>query len=447
MIQPRHAARRNHAGHPSSAIPHRKYVTSERDDPATLIDASALKGVVVERVAGHGGRLRDLVAEVGEAGKLNVVAIVVRCHRRTVRIDATSIVEFRDSGSLTVTVEPIDQPSFVRRDGEVLLLRDLLDAEVIDRTAQRLVRVNDVVLAREGTVLMCTAINASPTGLLRRLLPHRFARPLKGETIPWDEVELTIEPPPGVDFGISYERLTSLHPADVATLIDHLPYRQGARILASLDAQFAAATLEEVERQRQPEILEYLPKEHAIAILDEMAPDAAADLLESVPRAKSDTLIALLQPETSSDIQLLLSYPQNSAAGLMTTEFVMALESETIAEAIERIRGQLERPHLVYYVYVVDDLEERRLQGIVSLREILLADPQRELRDIMSSSAHTTRPEEHCKEVARIMGEYNLLALPVVDDLGRMLGLVTADDVLDLMLPDSMRRHLPRLFS
>ncbi|MFW2850768.1 magnesium transporter MgtE N-terminal domain-containing protein [Sphingomonas sp. TX0543] len=250
-----------------------------------------------------------------------------------------------------------------------------------------------------------------------------------------------------MDFVFSHAGLRELHPADIAALMDHLPYRQGARILCALGTELAADTLEEVERLRQPEFLEYLPQDRAVAILDSMAPDAAADLLESVPRDKSDKLISLLEPETSSDIKLLLSYPHNSAAGLMTTDFVMALDTETVEEAIAYVRGQLRRPHLVYYVYIVDDPQARRLQGVMSLRDLLLAEPEMRLCDCMSSTVHTTRPEEHCKEVARIMGEYNLLALPVIDELGRMLGLVTADDVLDLMLPESMRRHLPRLFS
>ncbi len=252
--------------------------------------------------------------------------------------------------------------------------------------------------------------------------------------MPWDEIEPMIEPPPGLDFGFSYARLQALHPADITKLIDHLPYRQGARLLCSLEAQLAADTLEEVERRRQPEILEYLPQDRALTILNGMAPDAAADLLELVPQNKSDRLIALLEPELSSDIRLLLSYPHNSAAGLMTTDFVMALEDETIEGALTYVRGQLRQPDLVYYVYIVDNPTDRRLQGIMSLR------------DCMGSTIHTSHPDEHCREAARIVGEYNLLALPVIDDIGRMLGLVTADDVLDLLLPESMRRHLPRLF-
>lgn len=411
------------------------------------IAASALNGVKVNSLHGGGGRLRDLAIHPSDKDGADVLALIVRCGRREVRIDAGALVERRADGTFVVSVEPVDQPRFERRSGELLLLRDLLDAEVIDRSTQRIVRVNDAIVAWDGVGLACVAIDASAAGLCRRLAPRRFAGRLKGATVPWRDIELMIEPPPGIDFGISHAKLQALHPADIAKLIDHLPYRQGARVLSSLEAQLAAATLEEVESHRQPEILDYLPQEQAVVVLNGMAPDAAADLLEVVPRSKSDKLIKRLEPQVSSDIRLLLSYPHNSAAGLMTTDFVMALENETVEEALAYVRGQLRRPDLVYYIYIVDNATERRLQGVMSLRDLLLAEPGSVLRDCVGSTVRTVHPEEHSKEVARIMGEYNLLALPVIDDLGRMLGLVTADDVLDLLLPASMRQHLPRLFS
>ncbi len=439
-------SRRNHIGFSARRVVHRGRKMTKTRLNVTRLNASALKGVAVESRHGSGGRLRDLIICPSEIGDAEILALVVRCDRHDVRIDAASLTERSASGALVVSIEPVDQPVFERRSGELLVFRDLFDAEVIDRPAQRIIRVNDAVIEWDGTHLVCAAIDASVAGLFRRLAPRRFADRFKGSTVPWDEIEPTIEPPPGLDFGFSYAGLQALHPADIAKLIDHLPYRQGARILCSLEAQLAADTLEEVERRRQPEILEYLPRDRALTILNGMAPDAAADLLELVPQDKSDALIALLEPEVSSDIRLLLSYPHNSAAGLMTTDFVTALEDETIEEALTYVRGQLRQPDLVYYVYIVDNPTDRRLQGVMSLRDLLLADPGSVLRDCMGSTIHTVHPEEHCKEVARIMGEYNLLALPVIDDTGRMLGLVKADDVLDLMLPDSMRQHLPRLF-
>jgi magnesium transporter len=143
----------------------------------------------------------------------------------------------------------------------------------------------------------------------------------------------------------------------------------------------------------------------------------------------------------------LLTFGSKSAGGLMTTDFVIALERETTREAVEHLRSQLDKPDLVYYVYVVDDPDNRLLRGVVSLRDLLLADPQQRLASYMDRELRSAHPDDSGKEVARIMSEYNLLALPVVDAEGRILGLVTADDVLDMVLPEPLRRHLPRLFS
>ncbi|MEJ0022091.1 MAG: CBS domain-containing protein [Alphaproteobacteria bacterium] len=278
--------------------------------------------------------------------------------------------------------------------------------------------------------------------------PRCFADRFKGSTIPWREIEPIVDPPAGVEFGFSHARLAAFHPADIAKLIDHLPFRQGARILCSLEPPLAADTLEEVERRRQPEILDYLPQERAVEVLNHMAPDAAADLLEVVPRHKTDELIGLLDRKVASDIRLLLSYPHNSAAGLMTTDFVIALESETVAEAF-KLHTKAAAPAPILSITSTSSIMRpiANCAGFCRFGICFLAEPADALEDWFSPATHTTHPETHCKEVARIMGEYNLLALPVIDEFGRLLGLVTADDVLDLMLPESLRHHLPRLFS
>lgn len=301
MTEKVRASRRNHSGSAGPRTVHRtKEPSGKRGDIARL-NASALRGTLVQSPHGSGGRLRDLVVQPSEEGAAEVRTLVVRCDRRDVRIDAASLMQRAPDGTLVVSVEPVDQPVFDQQRGELLGLRELLDAQVIDRPAQKVIRVNDAIIEWDGRRLVCAAIDASAAGLFRRLLPHWFADRFKGTTVPWNEIEPMIEPPPDLDFGVSHARLRALHPTDIAKLIDHLPYRQGARILCSLDAQLSADTLEEVERHRQPEILEYLPQDRAVRILNGMAPDAAADLLEAVPRDKSDRLIGLLAPEVSSD--------------------------------------------------------------------------------------------------------------------------------------------------
>lgn len=420
------------------------------DDPRSMVGESdwylsEVIGAPVFADSGASiGHLKDIVIACDDAAKAPVVALMVRTGRQTRRVPIPQVAQFSPA-RISITANTADLSPFERGDGELLAYQDVLDAEIIDRRAVRVVRANDAILAGDG--LAVRGIDASAPGVARRLVPRALGRHFAGTLLPWDQLEPMVDAPPGIDLRLSHAALAELHPSDIAKLMDHLPYRQGARILCSLDDTLAAATLEEVEKHRQAEILEYMSEDRAIAVLNIMAPDAAADLLQEVPRDASDAMISRLEPEVSADIKLLLSYPRHSAAGLMTTEFVMALENETVGAALDHIRPQLSKPHLVYYVYVVDNAEDRRLKGVVSLRDILLAKPDQPLASCMGGGVRAIHPNEHAKEVARVMGEYNLLAMPVVDDDGSMLGLVTADDVLDLMLPETMRQHLPRLFS
>ncbi len=410
--------------------------------------ASSLRGEPVVGPDGQtAGHLRDIVIKVDGDGLPPVVGLVIQSAGHRYRIH-TAAMEVLDHQRIAVRMPPHEHKPFARDNGEMLVIEDLFDAEVVDRKSVRVLRVNDVRIETDNGVLKATGIDASGAGLWRRLVPHSLARTTEPKSIlPWEQIEPMVDDVPGVEFRLKHSSLAELHPSEIAKLIAHLPYRQGSKILCCLTDAMAADTLEEVEKHRQPEILEYLPTDRAVSILNMMAPDAAADLLQQLLQQDYAKLLPLLAPETASDVRLLLSYPHDSAGGIMTTDFVIAMTSESVSEALTTVKAQLLKPDLVYYIYIVDDAEDRNLKGVISLRDLLLADPATLLSVHMQAVTQSVQPERHCKEVAQIMGEYNLLALPVTDQYGRMLGLVTADDVLDLMLPEQMRQHLPRLFS
>ena len=391
------------------------------------------------------GALRDVVAAVEPNGYPPVRGIVVRKSGRDHFVPLDDVVRLDGDGARVRTGTPM--APFERRDGELLGYRDLLDRQVVDAQGARVLRVNDVMFAPVGRRVCLLGIDVSIRGLLRRLAPAWMLPPIDGELLDWSLVEPLAAEMPEVRLRLPHRNLTRLDPADLGRIIDHLPYRHGAELVSALDDETAADALEEVGKDRQPELLDQLAPDKAVSILDHMAPDAAADLLNDLPPKQADELIERMEPEAASDVRLLLTFAAKSAGGLMTTDFVIALEHETTRDAVEHLRTQLSKPDLVYYVYVVDDADNRALRGVVSLRDLLLARPDARLRDFMNRDLHTVEAEAPGKEVARVMGEYNLLALPVVDAQGRMLGLVTADDVLDMMLPQSLRRHLPRLFS
>lgn len=381
-----------------------------------------------------------------EAGHPLLRGLLVRAEKRDRFVSMRDVTALGLNGArLRRTALP--EGEFKRRAGEVLLERDILDRQLVDIHGARVVRVNDAEIRPVGDAWRLMGIDISAKGILRRLGPRRLVGGLGAEIVDWAVVEALATQVPEVRLNISHDQLATLHPSDIARIVDSLAYPQGAELLQALDNETAADTLEEIEDGRQVDLLETLPSERAAGILDAMAPDAAADILDDMPREQADNLIARMAQAESADVQLLLSYPADTAGGMMTTDFVIALEHETTRQAVEYIRRQLDKPDLVYYVYVVDDPDNQRLVGVVSLRDLLLAEPDQALRVYMRRDLRTVHAEAPAAEAARIMTEYNLLALPVTDAGGRMLGLVTADDALELLLPDSLKRHVPRIFS
>jgi magnesium transporter len=401
---------------------------------------------VSSEAGGRLGTLRDVVVGLEESGHPLIRGLVVRAEKRD-RFVSMRDVKVLDADGAKLQRTTLPYEAFERRAGEVLLEHDIVDRQLVDVHGVRVVRVNDAQIQPVGDAWRLMGIDISAKGILRRLGPRRLVGGLEAEIVDWAVVEPLASEVPAVRLNIPHDQLAKLHPSDIARIVDSLAYPQGAELLQALDTATAADTLEEMEASHQVDILESLPAERAADILEEMAPDAAADVLDDMPRTQADDLIARMEAEESADVQLLLSYSEHSAGGMMTTDFIIALEHETTRQAIEYVRSQLDEPDLVYYVYVVDDPDNQRLAGVVSLRDLLLAEPEQALRAYMRRDLRTVQPEVSAVEVARVMTEYNLLALPVTDAVGRMLGLVTADDALEILLPESLKRHVPRLFS
>jgi Mg/Co/Ni transporter MgtE len=240
--------------------------------------------------------------------------------------------------------------------------------------------------------------------------------------------------------------LSRLHPVEIARLAEALSYRQGAEIVAALDDETAAETLEEMHDENQVRIIGDMDKERAADILEWMSPDEAADVLGDLPEATAEDLLNRMEGEEKTDVAELLHYEDDTAGGLMTNEFITLPQGLTVGEAIARLREMAETPNMIYYLYVVEREGSWKLSGVIALRSLILADPAAPLEHVMRDEFQHAHPDDSAKEVAHKIAEYNLLALPVVDDLGEIAGIVTVDDAMELLLPKGWRQRLPRLF-
>jgi len=394
-----------------------------------------------ERVA----TLRDVIVRLGEEDHPPVAGFVARYRRRDFFLPRWRIVHFAEDG-VRLSSDILDLRPFMRRDGEVLLARDVLDKQVIDVDGKRVVRVNDVQIIEAANDWRVTGADVSLAGLWRRLAPAfmRSGRPV--EVIDWADVGYLATDAATVQLKSSRGKLARLHPVEIARLAEAFSYQHGAEIVESLDDETAAETLEEMASARQAQIIGDMDKERAADILERMSPDEAADVLGDLPEEKAEDLLNRMEDEEQLEVAELLPYEDDTAGGLMTTEFVTLPRDLTVGKALARLREMAETPNMIYYLYVVEG-ESWQLTGVITLRSLILADPSFPLEHVMRSDIQVAHVHDDAAEVAQKISEYNLLALPVVDEAGDILGIVTVDDAIEILLPKDWRQRLPRLLS
>jgi len=395
-----------------------------------------------ERVA----TLKDVIVRLGEDEHPPVSGFVARYRRRDFFLPRWRITHFGEAG-VRLNSDIIDLRPFMRREGEVLLARDVLDKQLIDVDGKREVRVNDVQVLEAANEWRVTGADVGLLGLWRRLAPSflRSGKPV--EVIDWADVGYLATDAATVQLKSSRGKLTRLHPVEIARLAEAFSYQQGAEIVESLDDETAAETLEEMAAARQAQIIGDMDKERAADILEHMSPDEAADVLGDLPEDKAEDLLNRMEDEEQLDVAELLPYEDDSAGGLMTTEFVTLPRELTVGEALARLREMAETPNMIYYLYIVAAEDSWKLDGVIALRSLILSEPSAPLERVMRSELQVAHPDDSAVDVAQKIAEYNLLALPVVDETGDILGIVTFDDAIEILLPKDWRKRVPRLLT
>jgi magnesium transporter len=397
------------------------------------------------------GKVADLIVAVGEPYP-PVTGLVVQTEGRRIFVPWSSVASLDESGARMRT-RTIDIDKFKQRPDEILLRQNLLDKQIVDIDGRKVVRVNDLRLDEVAGVLRLVAVDVGGAGLLRRLgvdgpfrtLARNLRLAVPEKYIDWEDVDPVETSIASIKLRVPHQGLAELHPADLATIIDQLAPRDRAGVLASLDDEAAADAIEEMEPDTQVEVLEDLEPARAADILEEMSPDDAADLVADLSESARDEILALMEREEAAEVRELLGYPEDTAGGIMTTEFVAVPATLTAAETIDRLRELEPDAETIYYVYVTDD--EGRLVGVLSLRDLIVAPPDTAISEVMIREPVAVGALADQDEVAEVVAHYNLLAVPVVDDDGRLAGIVTVDDAIDTVLPTAWKKRLPRLFA
>ena len=397
------------------------------------------------------GTIADLIVAIGDRYP-PVTGLVARTDRRNIFLPWHNV-RTLDEGGARLRVRTIDIGKFQQRQDEILLKADLLDKQIVDIEGRKVIRVNDVSLDEIEGRLRVVAVDVGAAGLFRRLglegpfrtLARNVRAAVPERYIDWEDVDPLDSTIASVRLRVPHAKLAELHPADLASIIEELTPRDRLGVLATLDDEALADVVEEMEPDTQVEVLEDLEPGRAADILEEMSPDDAADLVADLSDRSRDEILALMEADEADEVRDLLSFPEDSAGGLMTTEFVAVPAELTAAETIEKLRELEPDAETIYYVYVTDD--DGRLVGVLSLRDLIVAPPDTAIGDVMIREPVAVDVHANQEDVAAIVARYNLLAVPVVDGEGRLEGIVTVDDAMDSILPTAWKKRLPRLYA
>ncbi len=382
------------------------------------------------------GKVRDVVVALrGESRPPRVLGLVVEVlGRRRIFLPMTRVTSV-DSGQV-ITTGLVNMRRFQQRSTETLVIAELFDRTVtINETGQKGI-VFDIAMEQSRT---------RDWTLTRVAVQHgakRFGRRGQTQVFEWFEVTGLIESEVGQGAAHLLAALDSMRPADLANVMHELSPKRRAEVAAALDDERLADVLEELPEDDQVEILGQLASERAADILEEMSPDDAADLIAELPEETAEQLLLLMEPDEADDVRRLLSYEEHTAGGLMTTDPVILPPDATVAEALARIRTAELSPSLASTVYVCRPPLETptgRFLGIGHFQRLLREPPSSLVSGVIDNDIEPLRVDAPLEEVARLLAAYNLVASPVTDDGGHLLGVVTVDDVLDHLLPENWR--------
>lgn len=391
------------------------------------------------------GKLKDFAITPGEA-LLEVSRLVYTSNilgdSVIVPMAAVSLLD----GEVRLTIAREDIPPGKLSENEMLVVETVLDKQIVDIDGLKVVRVNDVLLSKIKDKLCIVGVDVGFKGLIRRLglsgLVRPFLQRMPDNYIAWSYIDPLDPGLRRISLKIPRKDIGDLHPADIADIIEELDHKEQLLILQSLDEETAAETFEEVQPDVQAQIVKHMDSDDVADMLENMNPDDAADVIHMMPEEKATEVLDLMEPEEASDVKELLEYHHRSAGGMMTNEFVSVPATVKVSDVFAKLRRQVEEIDMIYYVYVLD--EKERLLGVLSLRDMLVADLEQPVSAVMHTELFHVHADTPAEEVASLLSKYDLLALPVLDEDGVMLGVVTFDDALEDVIPEDLREKLPR---
>jgi magnesium transporter len=412
----------------------------------TSLTTFYLSGIIGKEAFGADGdaigTIKDLLVNAVPSGQTDpnqqlVIGIRLRIQKETSFYSFKSFRVTKAREMLNVSCSDLIKLSKEEVENGLLLVENILDKQIVDLNGRKLVRVNDVRLATLPAGTFAIAVDIGIEGLLRRIgvsLPMKkilslFKINIPAKFILWDDVQAIDHSNLNIVLSKSYAKLHTLHPSDLADILEDMGKKSSMSVFSALDEEQAADVLEELETQTQIHIIENLPVNKAADVLEKMPADEAADIIDELEDERAELLLKEMDTESSQEVRELLEYPDNSVGSLMTTDILSFKPGITVEEVIKELRLKKPESAELYNLFVTEKNDE--LIGTFNLRDLVVAQPETPVSQIMKSEPVYLHDDQKVHDIAEIISKYNLLAIPVVDELHQLQGMVVIDDVIE----------------
>jgi CBS domain-containing protein len=409
---------------------------------AVLHLSMLLKSRLVDQTGESLGRVEDLIVRLADGAYPPVTGLKARVAGRELFVAAGMITELKP-GRVQLAGDQLNFGRFERRAREVLLRQDVLGHRLINVAGARLARANDIELAFVNDSWRVVGVDVSLRGPLRRLLPRKLGgRGAARTVLDWESIEPFVGHVPSSRLRMRFGKLAQLHPAQIADLVEAASHEEGEEIIRAVgaDRELEADVFEELDPVHQVEFLHQRSDAEAANVLAKMGADDAADLLTELEQERREPVLSLLPKTQQRKVRTLLGFNPSTAGGLMNPDFLYLSERSTVKRALEEVRRSSLEPQELAVVFTHDS--EKKLSGALAVAELVRADPEARLADIVQRRPVCLHPDADLPEVARELTDFNLTALPVVDEDEHVIGVVAVDDVLELIFPEDWRRRL-----
>ena len=391
------------------------------------------------------GQVEDVIVKLGDSVYPPVTGLKVRIGGGSDLFVSARVIEKLAPGEVRLNTRTLDAGSFERRPGEVLLAADVLGRHLMDVTAGRIAQAHDLILGAGGGGWHLQGVDRSPRAMLRRFVrrPNHRSDLRKHAILDWKDVQPFVHHVPTAKLLIPLQRLRRLHPAQIADLVEGASHDEGEEIINAVegDAELTADVFEELDTEHQREFLKTMSNDEAANVLDRMAPDDAADLLDELDQERRLPVLNLMSPPSQHKLRKLLQYHPTTAGGMMNPDYVSVTRGAAVAEALERVKNDDKAPHqLLGTVFVTEP--EGRFIGSLTLVDLLRAQPDQKVEEVPGLVGTQVSASADIADVTLLMADYNLTAVAVTDVARNLIGAISVDDLMELIVPEEWRSRV-----